>query len=272
MSAISNLHTHTSLCRHATGRAVDYFNQAKKDGCSALGFSDHCPFPDSVSDFWPQSRMAVSDAPQYRDEVLALKKDSPFPVYLGFECEWEASCVSWYKDFLMGEMGAEYLVLGSHWVTLGDHHIYIINEVEKQDLYRYTDQTIQGMESGLFAFLAHPDVLMGHGRRWDSDVEACMKSIIACAKSLDLPVEVNGYGMHKEMYPTEKGMRYAYPVDEFWSMAAAEGLRVLCNSDAHDPAIVISQAQDARRYAQKFGIIPEENVLAGLIPNSSSSR
>lgn len=263
MKPISNFHTHTYLCHHAVGHPADYYKQALVDGCTALGFTDHCPFPEGTPDYWPEIRMSVNEASGYVKEVRALNADSPFPVYLGFECEWDKRLLNWYEDGLKGEFGADYLILGSHWLTKGDQHLYIPYEMGKEELFLHTDQTIEGMRSGLFAFLAHPDLCMGHGRVWDSDVEACMKAIISAAKDLNLPLEVNGLGMHKQMWPCEKGMRYSYPVDEFWALAAEAGVRVVCNADAHDPVTVISQARDAREYAARFNLVPLENVIEG---------
>ena len=261
MKPVSNFHTHTFLCKHASGHPEDYYRQALSDGCTALGFSDHCPYPAGTPDYWPEIRMTVEEAPFYAREVNALKNNSPFPVYLGFECEWDKNLFNWYKDGLKGEFGADYLILGPHWVTEGREHLYIPYEMEKSVLFKYTAQTIEGMRSGLFAFLAHPDLCMGHGRLWDSDVESCMKDIIAAAKDLNLPLEINGLGMHKAKCRTESGLRYAYPVDEFWELAADAGVRVVCNADAHNPEAVISQARDARGYAERFGITPLENVI-----------
>ncbi|MCR5725176.1 MAG: histidinol-phosphatase [Treponema sp.] len=262
MNPISNFHTHTYLCKHAAGHPADYHKQALLDGCTALGFSDHCPYPDAMPDFWPHVRMSLEEAPGYVREVQALKASSPFPVYLGFECEWDSRYASWYQDGLKGEFGADYLVLGSHWLTKGDSHLYIADEMEKASLFTYTDQTIQAMQSGLFAFLAHPDLCMAFGRAWDADVESCMKALIACAKDLNMPIEVNGLGMHKKMCQTERGMRYAYPVDEFWTLAAEAGVPVICNADAHDPKIVMAWAKESREYAARFGIVPVESIFA----------
>ncbi len=261
MCPISNFHTHTYLCGHAVGHPIDYYNQAVTDGCTALGFTDHCPYPATTPDYWPEIRMSVQEASGYVSEVNALKSDSQFPVYLGFECEWDKNLLSWYKEGLKGEFGADYLILGSHWLVKGKSHLYIPPEMGKAELFEYTDQTIEGMRSGVFAFLAHPELCMGHGREWNSDVESCMKAIIAAAKDLDLPLEVNGLGMHKPLWPTKNGTRYSYPVDEFWTLAAQEGVRVVCNADAHDPVTVISQAREAREYAGRFSIVPVENVL-----------
>ncbi|MCR5723564.1 MAG: histidinol-phosphatase [Treponema sp.] len=257
---ISNFHTHTFLCNHAVGTPDEYYAQAVKDGCSALGFSDHCPYPENTPDYWPNIRMSVQDASGYVSQVRALAASSAFPVYLGFECEWDSRLFNWYQDGLKGTFGADYLVLGSHWLTKGDVHEYIPDAKSNEALIRYTDQTIDGMRSGLFAFLAHPDLCMAHGRQWDADVAACMKAIIDAAKDLDMPLEVNGLGMHKPMCRTETGMRYAYPVDEFWQMAAQAGVRVICNADAHDPSDVIAYAHDSREYAKRFGIVPIETL------------
>ena len=41
----TNFHTHTYLCGHAEGWIPDYVEAAKRVGCRALGFSDHCPYP-----------------------------------------------------------------------------------------------------------------------------------------------------------------------------------------------------------------------------------
>lgn len=262
MTPISNFHTHSLLCNHAIGKPEDYFNQALKDGCSALGFSDHCPYPAGTPDYWPNIRMTVEQAPEYTAWVRKLQKDSPFPVYLGFECEWDKRLESWYRDGLKGQFGADYLVLGSHWITRGDIHDYIPDVYSAEDLITYTKQTIEAMQSGLFAFLAHPDLCMAHNRKWDNEVAACMKAILDAAIGLDMPLEVNGLGMHKPMCPAENGMRYAYPVDEFWQMVAESSAKVICNADAHDPKDVIAHARKARQYAEKFDIKPIESIFS----------
>ena len=56
---ISNYHTHTKLCKHAEGMPSDYFEQAKTDVCSELGFSDHCPYPVNKKNNWEIGRAHV---------------------------------------------------------------------------------------------------------------------------------------------------------------------------------------------------------------------
>lgn len=259
MKPISNFHTHTRLCRHAEGEPSDYARQAAREGCTALGFSDHCPYPESFSDVWPDIRMSTDDAAEYSAQVGAAKEGAPFPVYQGYECEWDASFGGWYDD-LKGSYGADYLVLGSHWVTLGSRHEYIPNVDSPYEMNKYIDQTISGMQSGHFAFLAHPDIFMAGIDVWDGQTEACSRAIIDAAHDLGLPLEINGLGIIRRARNTNFGMRYPYPFVEFWELAAAAGVRVICNSDAHRPGDVILNAWRARDFAGRFSITPLETL------------
>lgn len=45
----NNYHTHTSRCGHAVGEDEEYVINAIKSGIKVLGFSDHVPFLDILS-------------------------------------------------------------------------------------------------------------------------------------------------------------------------------------------------------------------------------
>lgn len=270
--ALPNFHTHTRLCKHASGEPQDYLAEAAKAGCSALGFSDHCPYPsEEAAMFWPETRMGESDIPVYIDWVgkaaaAAREAGLGFPVYLGFECEWDRAMYSWYKDDLLGAVGADYLVLGSHWIALeGGEHLYIAEVSDSASLLRrYIDQTIEGMCSGVYKFVAHPDMFMSGWREWNEEAIACSKALLDAAEDLGIPLEVNGYGMVKRPNGTSRGTRFQYPYLEFWELVAERGLRVICNSDAHEPHLVIENAARARRFALEVGI-KEENIIGDFL-------
>lgn len=259
---ISNFHTHTELCQHASGRPIDYVKAAIKDGCSELGFSDHCPYPYELGINWDGCRMRPEQLDEYIQEVKDSAKIADFKVHLGFECEYDRNFINWYKDELKGKCGAEYLVFGPHWVTVGKEHPYIpeINH-DKKLLFKYTDQVIEGIQSGIYAFVAHPDLFMQGWKEWDDDTEACLKNILECAKSEGLPIEINGLGMHKGSFMTSRGERYGYPYHEFWKIAASSGVKVICNSDSHLPEHVIANARRARQFASEYGISPIETIF-----------
>ena len=98
-------------------------------------------------------------------------------------------------------------------------------------------------------------------KEWDEQSKSCLKAILDAAVDLNLPIEVNGLGLSREPNSTSRGMRYQYPYAEFWEMAAQTSVRVICNSDAHDPKEVIMNAWHARDFAGRFGIKPEDSFL-----------
>lgn len=254
MELLSNFHTHTYLCKHAEGKPVDYALQAQKEGCKALGFSDHCPFPADFPDPWENVRMDVDQVPLYTKMVEEAKAAVNFPVYKGFECEWDPVYKSWYTDELRGKFGAQYLVMGQHWFMKdGLHPGTQVIESDK-DLNKYCDQVIDGMSSGCFDFLAHPDLFMYSMCEWTKNTEAVSKAIIDAAANLGMPIEVNGYGLAKKLLETSRGIRQVYPYVEFWELAADSKAKIICNSDAHFPNDVIFNAWRARDFAGRFGI------------------
>jgi len=249
---LSNFHTHTYLCKHAEGTPLDYVRQAASAGCSALGFSDHCPYPHD--DMWLYCRMAAADIPLYKQLVEDAKKEADFPVYFGFECEWSPQHRSWFKDELLGRYGADYLVFGSHWFPLDGGLEYIAAVTERRLLHTYIDFTIEGMKSGLYAFLAHPDLFLSSVRSIDADCLACIDALIDAANDLGMPLEINGYGLIKSKVRRDYGADYQYPVAAFWKRAAQKNARIICNADAHQIEQVLAGVQNGIEYAEDLGL------------------
>lgn len=262
MKTISNFHTHTYLCKHAVGSPKEYALQAQKEGCSILGFTDHCPYPETFDNIWDDVRMSIEEVPLYKSLIQQAKESVTFPIYTGFECEWDSRYKNWYQDQLLGHFGADYLILGSHWFTTngGKTHQGISHSITKQDLFKYIDHTIEGMTSGLYSFIAHPDIFMTSYKEWDQEAKSCSLALIDAAKDLNLPMEINGLGLSREPNSTSRGIRYQYPYVEFWELVAEKKLTVVCNSDAHKPEHVLFNAWKARDFAGRFGLTPLENL------------
>ncbi len=248
---ISSFHTHTYLCRHASGTPADYVAVARDEGCSALGISDHCPYPDAT---WQGSRMTVAQVPLYRLQVEEARKEAPFPVFWGFECEWHPDYESWYRDFLRAETGAEYLAYGSHWVRIGREFEYIPEVADSRHLRAYVDLTLEGIGSGLFDFVAHPDIFLAGFTSWTQDIRSASRDIISAAIDGGLPLEINGLGLTKPQVDSHRGRRAPYPVREFFELAASMGATLICNSDAHRPQDVLGAARTARDTAGEWSL------------------
>ena len=259
---ISSFHTHTKLCKHASGMPIDYIKEAQKFikeenlVCKGLGFSDHCPYPNDGTDNWPEVRMSKDEAPKYIKAVKEAEKIADFPVFVGFECEWDSMYKTWYKDFLLEELGADYLVLGSHWIPEENQRLYLPNEANDTKLFiKWVNLTLEALDSGLFNIFAHPDLCFGGGLVWSKETESAFTDILSVCKEKNIPIEINGYGILKHQITDDNGiLRYQYPYGDFWYFAKDFGATILCNSDAHSPENVLYGAFLAHEYAKKLGV------------------
>lgn len=206
--------------------------------------------------------MAVADVSEYFSLVQKAKEAAPFPVFTGFECEWFPSYEGWYRDFLLAELKAEYLVYGAHWVQENGDFLFVADIDDKRLLTRYVDLTVQGIATGLYAFMAHPDLFLAGYISMDSEVRKASCDIIDAAVGMNLPLEINGLGLQRAKIRGDNGMRSPYPVREFWELAAERGARIICNSDAHRSADVISSCRDAWAFAAEIGVKPEDTGTA----------
>lgn len=252
---LSNYHTHTYLCNHAKGSLEDYLAVGKKEGLQILGFSDHCPYPKDGLDTWERVRMSSEQSHRYIKDIKKLSKKESIQIFSGFECEWDFRYENWYRDFLLGELGADYLVFGPHWVYDAGSFIYAPEINTKKQLFTYFDTIIEGIASGIYAFVAHPDLVMSDGRPWDANLEAGFNAIIEASIAYKIPLEINGQGFVKHKVKGENGKeRYQYPYDKFWELVAKKNMPIICNSDAHFPENLVKDVLQARAYATRFDL------------------
>ncbi len=251
-----NLHTHSYYCGHGVGEISDYVQEAKTEGYSVLGFSEHCPVPDNR---WPSTRMQYNQLTSYIGDVLAARNEEDKPgatglqILLGAECDYLPQYHSYFEDKLLGEYGFNYLIGAVHFHrdALG-FYIYpdkIPNYTPF--LSEYVDNYVKTIESGLFLFCAHPD-LYAYNTPWSADLKAAAKDIIQCAAEHNMPLEVNGNGLRKKEANIGGKMRRHYTIPEFWEMALDAGVHICCNSDAHKPQeLPISNCLE---FAKQLGI------------------
>lgn len=249
---LSNFHTHTYLCKHADGTPLDYVNAAGAE-CSALGFSDHCPYPDTS---WSDCRMSLKEVSDYKKMVEKARDAADFPVYFGFECEWLPKFKNWYSDFLKEELKSDFLVLGSHWFPVNGNLAYAPELESKKLIFSYIDFTIEAMRTGIYNFLAHPDLFLAYTENIDKDLISCSKALIDAAADLNLPIEINGYGLFKRKIVRNGLTETIYPVTRFWEIAGDKKVKIICNSDAHTPHHVIAGCKKALEFADKLNITP----------------
>lgn len=250
-----NYHTHTYRCQHASGDVKDYCEAAVEQGLQVLGISDHTALPD---DRWPHVRMAFSELPNYTatiDAAILEFKDKNLRVLKSAECEYAPEYHAYYQDTLLDELEFDYLIGAAHFFPMNNDWVSSFAGVNSSTALRaYADYFIESMESGLFTFMAHPDVFGACYHNWDSNVINASRDIFAAAESLQVPLEINGYGLRKPTITTDAGVRRGYPWQPFWELASEYNIKVIANSDAHRPQDVSSHIAEASAIGEKLGL------------------
>lgn len=251
---IANYHTHTYRCNHAVGSERDYVLAAIDAGIKVLGFSDHSPLPFPENYDSSRIRMSMDELPEYCNKVLSLKEEfrDRIEIHLGFELEYYPA----YFGRIINEFEkypVEYLIQGQHFVGNEIGEPYMGKPLGADILKRYVDQTIEGMETGCFLYLAHPDLPNFDGDNNDYDRE--MRRLCEAALRLDIPLEINLLGM-------KSGRNY--PDSRFWKIAGETGNRIIIGADAHNPKDLISEAceNEALHMAEVYGLqLVTDNAL-----------
>lgn len=233
---IANYHTHTSRCHHAEGTEEEYIQQALEGGLQILGFADHTPywFPNG---YYSTFRMLPEELPEYVDVHMQLRKKyaDKLELHLGVEAEYYPA---YFAELLqhLRDNGVEYLLLGQHFPgnEIGEPHNSVPTTDEKH-LERYCSQVIEAIHTGVFTYVAHPDVMKFVGE--DAAYRRQMRRVCQAAKSCDIPVEINFLGLREGRN---------YPDPRFWELAGQEGCKVIFGSDAHSPDVVVDKQTEQR--------------------------
>lgn len=253
MPITKNYHTHTYRCKHATDDVSEYCEAALAQGLTVLGLSDHTALPD---DRWSHIRMPLSDLPNYIAAVDdAIERFPGLTILKGAECEYSTEYASFFKNTLLGEHKFDYLIGAAHFFPHEGEWVGSYGGADTvAGLRAYTDYFIESMESGLFAFMAHPDLFGNCYLSWDNNTVEASRDIFTAAAALQVPLEINGYGLRKQKIDTPQGKRCMYPWLPFWELASEYDVRVIVNSDAHRPEDVTGNMQEATEIGNRFGL------------------
>lgn len=256
----TNFHTHYSRCRHAGGNAEDYVLSAIKSHLTQLGFSDHAPFPD----FNFGMRMPFNELPDYLDDVNTLigKYGAKITIRKGLEIEYLPEYYNYYEE-LMTTWGIEYLLLGEHYYKNSENQTANIFYTAATEQYPYYARSIaEGLRTGFFKAVAHPDLYMLNPVAWDDNCRKAADIIIDAAVATGTILEYNANGIRRGLQEFPDGTRYPYPHDAFWQMAAKAPVKVIIGSDCHSPEQVWDKSVElAYEKLHRFGITPVTELI-----------
>ena len=247
---IANYHTHNRWCRHAVGEIEDYIKVALEEGFEELAITDHVPHSDNID----KRRIQWEEFPEYNrllDRAIAEYGDR-ISLIKGFECEYYPESMPEYR-WMRDDYGYELLILGQHWYGEGRQYFAFSHEKTADEMHIYSDTVCDGLNTGLFGFLAHPDLcVLGYAPGWDKECESCMRQIFAECEKLDIPVEINGAGAYENR---------GYPGREAFLLSKEYKLRYLINMDAHDPEYLRADHSCVpEAFARELGIAVMEKL------------
>lgn len=222
---IYNYHTHTARCRHAFDTDEEYVLRAIEGGIRYMGFSDHAPFL-FPGGFESHYRILMSEIQDYFNEINRLREKykDKIDIKIGFELEYDPD---YFEDMLntARELGAEYLILGQHYLG-GELPSGVPSRratKNPDDIIEYTNNILAAIKSGVFTYVAHPDIINFVGD--DEIYREQMLKICRASKEYDVPLEINFLGIREKRN---------YPCDKFFAIAGEVGAPITFGFDAHE--------------------------------------
>ena len=124
---------------------------------------------------------------------------------------------------------------------------------------------VEALETGLYRYLAHPDLFLNRVTAFDADAEKACRDICAAAARLDIPLEYNMAGLTLQDRPDGS---LGYTRDEFWRIAAEYPVKAIVGCDAHAPSEldVVPAIEEKKAFLAEMGI--EASGLDNLITAS----
>lgn len=246
MGMKANLHTHTFRCNHASGVEREYIENSIAGGLELIGFADHAPYV-FEGDYYSGFRMRPELQKDYVETLLALREEykDRINIKIGYETEYYPR---FFKDTLamLRRYPVDYLILGQHFIDNEVTGKYSGVQTDDADYLRqYVDEVCEGISTGFFTYVAHPDVVLYTGD--DEVYEAEYSRLITCAKENGIPLEINLLGIRDNRH---------YPCDKFFELCGKLGAEVCIGCDAHSAgkAVDTESYEKALVIVEKFGL------------------
>ena len=265
MSARFDFHTHTTLCKHATGTMAEYVSAALELRLSDLGFSDHLPWPGHGESAW---NMAADELPGYVAEVHALREQTPgMGIWLGVEADYVPGTERRLRA-LLRTADFDYVIGSIHFLpaepqasTLwGFDNPDCLDEWQRRDVDAVFRQHLRLLADsarlGLFHVIGHCDLPKKFGHRPSADLTPEMQSAAHAFHEAGVLVELNTAGLRN---PAQE----IYPSQTFLRILREAGVGITFGSDAHRPEHVGYALDDAEAWARRAGYREAHRCVGG---------
>ena len=94
---------------------------------------------------------------------------------------------------------------------------------------------MDAIESGLFKYVAHPDIILNAYTYRDEYLDSQIRRICEASERCHVPLEVNLEGIKKQITSGILFKELFYPYDYFWNIAKEYKIDVIIGADVHVP-------------------------------------
>lgn len=220
-----NFHAHTTYCKHAVGTAREYVENAIKAGFKVFGFSDHAPYL-FEGGYVSNIRMFMGEMEGYVRTIEDVKREykNDIEIFTGLEMEYFPKLFDKTISEIM-TYPMDYIILGQHCFD-DEVGLEYTGKVWKEEarLETYVERLITAIDTGLFTYVAHPDMINYVGS--ECIYEKHMRRLAKHLKANNMPIEVNVNGY--------RGQRQ-YPNKFFLEIGVQESCDFIVGVDAHTP-------------------------------------
>lgn len=245
----ADYHTHTPLCRHATGEPVELAAQAVRVGVTELGFSDHSPMPQDNFDDW---RMKASELDLYVEKVEQARRAFPdLSIKLGLEVDYLPGYEDWIRD-LASRYDWDYFIGSVHyisppWAIDNPNQMSEWKTRDPMEVWSgYFERLTMAAESKLFDIIGHADLCKKFCFYPKEDCTPLFTRFLDSAHRHNIAIELNTAGLRKDC-------KEIYPSPTIVRLAKVAGVPITFGSDAHAPGEVGLNLAEAVSLAREAG-------------------
>ena len=261
----NNYHTHTVYCNHARGTVEDMIKAAIDAGFEEIGMSDHAPVIPNLGDYGEEAlkldgNMTFETAQKYirECEECKVKYQDKIKVYTGFETEYLPKGIEFYKKL---RSMVEYLNLGVHYFEKDGKVLNSYGDITYETLEYYVEACIEGMKTGLYNTLCHPDLFMimyknkNGERKFDEECVKATRRLCEATIKYNCYIEMNANGL-RDWGAKADPSEWFYPNTDFWTIAKEyPELKIIIGADAHNPeALTCENLECVCKLADKLGL------------------
>jgi len=191
-------------------------------------------------------------------------------IYFGYETEFNQPN-RWYYERLARDPLPDYFIAGNHFYgdLFAKDFAFVFTmkcTKSKKQLNELLENYHAAMSSGLYTWVAHPEIFLTSYRKWDKHSIAASKKIIEWAIKYKLPL-----GFNINWPASEFKDEWHYPCEHFWRLVAKTNIPVIVESDSHDLHTITKEWIDqGRKMAIAWGL--KKNIIEDVKLNHLPKR